>query len=268
MPSPTRLPAPVEGFSGGYFFQVTGGRTLSADPHSHDFYEILAVLEGQCVHNVNGVPFTCPAGRVTLLRPGDVHFVSGQAPDTNVLGLSVHPDEMRKFLTAYRLEPEREAMPPCYDLAAEETVHLLRLCQEASPACPLLLGRLLAAYAEGYRRQEEPLPAAFAAACAAMHQPENAAEGVPAFLRLSHFSHAQLCRMTRRWLHTTPVAYVSEIRLTLAYAMLVDGDLPPEVIGETVGYASFSHFCKRIKARYHRSPAAIRRSARSAPRTV
>ena len=88
----------------GYFFQQTLGRQLLTEPHSHDFYEMICLLSGSCVHIVNGFEVNCSEGDVFLLRPCDVHSIRDQGDGTNVAALSVAEPEVEQFITAYGFE--------------------------------------------------------------------------------------------------------------------------------------------------------------------
>lgn len=88
----------------GYFFQQTLGRQLLTEPHSHDFYEMICLLSGSCVHIVNGFEVNCSEGDIFLLRPCDVHSFRDQGDGTNVAALSVAEPEVEQFITAYGFE--------------------------------------------------------------------------------------------------------------------------------------------------------------------
>lgn len=256
-------------FSDGCFFQLTRGRPLMKTRHYHSFYELLCVVSGSCVQEVNGVPHTCGPGSVVFLRQRDVHCFTEQNAGTSVAALSVQPDEMRNFLTAYRLDPDGEQDAPFFVLTPSQLAETERLCGEGEhPVWRALLGLWLGALTAVRSACPDPVPASFAAVCAEMHRLENAAEGVPAFLRLSNFSHSQLCRLSKRWLHRTPLDYVNGIRLEYAYDLIAFGELDYVTICEQVGFSSFSHFSALVKKTYGMSPAAIRKKARGAPRTV
>ena len=93
------------------------------------------------------------------------------------------------------------------------------------------------------------------------NQPEYIREGVPALLRLSNFSHAQLCRIMKRMLDTTPQEYVIDLRLNLAFQMIQSTTLPLAAIAEQVGYSSLSHFITIFTQKYHITPSMLRKKA-------
>ena len=267
----------------GYFFQQTLGRPLMGTPHSHDFYEMICVLSGSCVHSVNGAETRCTEGDLFFLRPSDLHALSGQTEGTNVAALSVVPSEVEKFLCAYGLSddpalsgaPPTDA-PPHVRLHSGERAALGALCDrlfalpaaERTPLCRVLLGEVFAAIIKGRDQSESSVPPSFAALLAEMNQPVNAAGGVGVFLRLSNFSHAQLCRLTRKYLGMTPRDYVNTVRMKYAWELVVSSEESYEAICEAVGFSSFSYFCRLFVKTYGITPARARKSRSPGARTI
>lgn len=78
-------------------------------------------------------------------------------------------------------------------------------------------------------------------------------------------SERTLLRRFRQVLHTTPHAYVRELRLDAAARMLVNTDLSPERIAERVGYRDAAFFARIFRAKTGLSPRgfrAVRQGAR------
>lgn len=53
--------------------QVLNGKDLVHDLHKHDFYFVLAVLEGEGVHEIDFVQYPVHSHSIFILRPGQVH---------------------------------------------------------------------------------------------------------------------------------------------------------------------------------------------------
>ena len=92
-----------------------------------------------------------------------------------------------------------------------------------------------------------------------MNTMENIKEGIPAFLRVSGYSHSQLCRLMKKWLDTTPKEYINKVRLEHAYTMIVSSDQRFEEIADAIGFLSVSHFSDLIKKTYGFTPAELRK---------
>ena len=277
--------ADIEGFSDScYCFQLTLGRKLLEWAHSHEFYEICCVMSGSCVQRINGIERVLTEGSAVLLRPRDVHCFVGQSDGANLMSLSVTCGEMLRFLALYRLDSEPAFLPdappdgfsPDFEIPPDERVRIHRLCEATLTAedhaaydyMRVILGAMMSGFVENRYRSDGTMPADFVHTLAEMNKLENAAGGVPAFLRISNFSHSQLCRLTKRYLGMSPCEYVTRLRLKHAYFMIAYSDADYETISETVGFRSFSHFCSLIKKQYHETPAKIRRAAKELGRII
>ena len=267
----------------GYYFQLTLGRRLLDTIHSHDFYEIIYVLSGSCLHIVNSVGRLMEVGDLVLLRPSDRHSFDWQSDDTNVAAISIRRDELERFCAAYGLNCDHrlDFDQPTGDALfirigqldrtriASQCDELFALPPEArTPLCRVLLGEIFACLVKDQSDNEKSIPPVFAKVLTEMNRLPNAAEGVSAFLRLSNFSHAQLCRLTKRYLNMTPGEYVNSIRMRYAWELVVAGELDYETICETVGFCSFSHFCHLFREVYGITPARARKSRYTDNRTI
>ncbi len=256
----------------GFFLQLTMGRELSISYHNHDFYEIICVLSGSCKQIIGEEAWICETGDMVLLCPGDYHRLYDQIEKTNIAALSVSAEIMQTFLSAYAVCNRRAAV-----FLNTEELHQIRMyCTEAQMSTDidynkrvrLLLGQFIHCLTESEIKQQNPMPANFAQLLSKVSMPEVVAEGVPAFLRLSNYSFAHLCRLTKRYLGMTPGEYITSLRLKNAYEMIKWGSEQYEEIGEKVGFSSFSHFSKLIRQRYGMTPAQIRGQNKNNTRTV
>lgn len=256
----------------GYFLQLTNGRQLYNELHDHDFYELICVLSGACVHTLDGEVKRLSAGSMAFIRPGQTHSLTGQAVGTNVAALSFKRSEMSRFRAAF--DPDRLPGTVALDI---DTLHAIRhscerifVYQSGDPTLSLraLLGLLLSRLAEAETLADDAMPADFETLLVRMHSLGSASKGVPEFVRLSNFSYSQLRRLTLRYLGKTPGDYVTSLRLELAYDLIVWGNGGYEEIGDSVGFSSFSHFCKLIRETYGATPAKLRSSAKNRIRTV
>lgn len=263
-------------FENKYYIQGTFNRVLMAAIHDHNFYEINYVLEGGCSHIVNGIPIKMSVGDISILRPGDSHGFSSQLPHTNLMSLSVCVEEVDRFFYAYGTELQvslcNASEPPFFHLTAHQQNDFRTEFEQILIMDPLqrririkiLLDRALQFY---MLRLEHPpfgnaINSHLTEALARFNSPENIREGVPALLRLSNFSHAQLCRVMKKSLNVTPQQYVVTLRMNLAMELIQDSEIELETIVAHVGYASASHFNMIFTNRFGMTPAQARRKMR------
>lgn len=256
---------------GRYHFHMVNGRPLSAKAHMHDFYEIICVLSGSCYHTINDLEYFCQAGSISLVCPGEIHYLQKQSEGTIVAALSVSADEMQRFLAAYH---HTDTFIPI-TVNVGERQQLLHHCQHqllvmnelSLPNFRMLLGKILLYFLEA-ESQQSTIPDYFSQYLMEMQLPENIAEGVSAFLRISNFSYSQLCRLTKRYLNMTPGEYILSLRLQLAYEMILWGNESHEEICEEIGFSSYSHFCKLIRKHYGMTPAMIRKKSKEVTKSL
>ncbi len=65
--------------------QVLNGKDLVHDLHKHDFYFVLAVLEGKGLHEIDFVQYPVHSHSIFILRPGQVHKLELTADSTGFL---------------------------------------------------------------------------------------------------------------------------------------------------------------------------------------
>ncbi len=98
---------------------------LTSTTHSHDFYEIIYVYEGEGTHNINGNSFKLEKGCVMILQPGDFHNYSS---DTSMslfhCMFNFDPLELLgfQFVITY---PVIENLNPYFQLQIEQLFYLL-----------------------------------------------------------------------------------------------------------------------------------------------
>lgn len=265
--------ANIYGFAeNGFYFQRTSGRRLSSDLHCHTFYEFLYIVSGECVHEKNGIEDNVSAGDLIFIAPGSTHRFLSQSDNSDVIALSVVRDEMLPFLGLYNdlcnksftqnlsIEKSRILLEQCERITFENNdKYILQL--------RVILNQILIFGLEP-KYKDTAVPAEFSTAIKKMEALENASEGISAFLRLSGYSHSQLCRLTKKYLGMTPTDYVNQIRMNHAYDMIVYSDKDYETICDSVGIESFSYFCKLLKEHFGCSASKLRKGIEIMKKTI
>lgn len=248
----------------GFYLQLTLGRELSNIWHDHDFYEIICVLSGSCMHLINNTEWKFNTGNMVLIRPGIYHRLYAQEKNTNVMALSVRAETLHTFLDVFNIENEFPLI--CLNIDILQQINqfcsqiLTKEKTEYNRQVRLLLGQLLIYFSKSRTEAENAIPEHFRLILSKMQNLNTVAKGLPAFLQLSNFSYSQLNRLTKRYLNMTPGEYITSLRLQFAYDLIVHENLSYDTICDMVGFSSFSHFCKLIRQRYGMSPAKLRRS--------
>jgi len=249
----------------------------ASEPHLHvDYYEVMAVIAGSAEHRLRSGRQQLLPGHVLLIRPGDQHAIIGD-PATGIefFNVAFSPTAWRSFIDLARLrEPsawDGGDMPPLLRPAASGRDRLLRACGAALDRFPsntsmLDLVRFWTEVCDVVCPEPEPVartpvdakPQWLSAACAAMRREENLRDGVPRMLELTHVSPAHLSRSMRRHYGTTPTAYLTELRLQHASALLATTAGQINEIAHRCGFSSQSYFTRCFVQTYGVSPRRFR----------
>ncbi len=252
-----------------FFHSLVHNRALVRVLHRHEFYEIVLVISGSFHNILNGSEEILREGDIVFITPDDLHQCGESSAELDLLSMQIAPEEMERFIDAFGLRgvllrPQRphfvtfspgEARS-IYEVAgqmiAQSEENILRLYR-------IMLGRIMQCYLT--HAMQENMPVWLRLAMEQMKSLRNAAEGVPALLRLSNISHAQLCRVMKKCCGVTPQQYVRDLRLSLACQMIENSDADFLTISMQVGYNSFSHFYGAFREKYNMSPSEARCSA-------
>ena len=259
---PSYLKSEYFNFVNDYYLQLTAGKILSQRPHMHDFYEIIHVISGSCVQNINKHDFVCPVGSISIIKPLDIHFFSSQEKNTNIMVLSIKKEEFEKFLYCFSMSDRQ--FNQVYHLLPDEKERLHRLCISAltSDDVNLKKGIMSIIFAGILQNINKTItiPFDFQKVIAEMNKIENAKRGLDAFLELSNYSRTQLWRLSLKYLKTTPTEFINSIRIKHAYNLIAYTNLSFEDISAEVGFSSFSHFIQLIKKTYGTTPSKLRKN--------
>jgi len=257
----------------GYFYQLTYSRTLNQEIHYHGFYEIIIVISGQCKHFVNGIESILQENEVVILRPQDYHCFMGQSLNSNLLSISLTEEEINKFYMLYG-EKMRDLIyngenPLSFklDLIRQFMINKIYskiiIGSEVVLILKALISDIFNFLIENYVIHEIPeknIPLKFSDAVNSMKNVDYIVEGLPALIRLSCYSHTQLCRLMKKYYDISPKEYIFKLRMEYAYNMIKHSDLDFETIAEKIGYNSYSHFITSFTNKYGVSPSKLRKN--------
>lgn len=252
---------------GNYIFQYITDRRLTDIYHSHDFYEWIIIMNGECTKNINGDIYKLKKNNVVLLKPDDYHSFIGQSEDVRLLCLSVRCDEFEKFCYIYNLRSD--------DIKENRFFKNDRICETVLSLFPepesiskeqdlkLLFSFLIKICVDNLDLRGGNMPEWLVLTLKEMEKTQNIKEGIPAMIEISNYSRSRLSRLIKKYLGISLHEYISGLRLVTAHKDIVLTDKSLEEIGESVGYSSFSHFQKIFKEKYGITPARLRNKYRS-----
>ncbi len=244
-----------------YYFQTVSNRRLSHIYHTHDFYEMIIILEGEVVQVINNVSYKMLKGDCALLSLGDAHNFTHQSKDLKLLGLSVNTEEFERFALAFETKT-RNCPSPVF--SAPNAVNFIKPLAEStaltSNDCRLLLSFLLADFSVNSTSKEAFIPEHLGYAVKTFSTQENIFKSLDFFVSLSGYSYPHLYRLMKKYYSKTPHEFILNLKLEHAYKKLCYSDMALEEVAEAIGYKSLSHFHVIFKERYGISPATLRNS--------
>ena len=251
-----------------YILQLVFNKKLSEVYHSHNFYEMLIILQGEVIHTINSNDYKMSKGDGVLLFPGDEHYFKWQSADLELLGLSVLKDEFEIFYKGFDFGYLNHAKKPTttFFFSCEyELVEIQHMAMKYYKKpdnfldCKLLLCFILHNMFDLHLKDDSAIPTSLKNAVKSMREPNNIKEGLSALLRLSNYSYPHLYRLFKKYYHQTPHDFILNLRLESAYSQLVFSDLSIEKIMLNLGYSSLSNFHSIFKKKYGMTPNELRK---------
>jgi AraC family cel operon transcriptional repressor len=259
---------------------LTAGHRSPSGRHTHsDFYELVYTLGGTGRQLLPGGAMPMRTGFLAFIRPHDEHeFIVAGSGNLQFINLAFPAATWRSFAALADLTDtaawDRALLPPHTLLDTQTADHLAAVFQHAlhryvDAPTTLDLFAALTATIPALQAAHDPdrtdeAPAWLKSACTAMRDEENLRQGLARFRALASVSPGHLARATARYLHCTPVQYLTERRLARARFLLASTTEPITSIAYRCGFSSPSYFTSQFHARYRTSPRNYRTAARQA----
>ena len=195
--------------------------------HSHDYFELVLVEQGQVHHWINGVEELLCQGHLLFLRPSDTHALQG-TPGTGGRILNVifrkdtadhlldrYPEEVagRYFWQAGPLPATRRLHGPQLERAVN-CLTMLETSRRNLARIETCLLSVITHVLDAGDAGNDRAPGWLLAACRAAREPRVFRRGAEGFLAAAGRSHEHVCRQARRHLGLSPTQYVNRIRLS------------------------------------------------------
>ena len=273
--------SPSDGNQHFHHFSTTGTR-----PHSHEFCEIVFVLNGKVIHCVNGEEQHLREGDALFIRPDDIHFFKPEkkAPPCEIMLLSFqleffatisHYLEDDGFLHSYT----ESVVPPIFSISEPKLRELSNVLQSiADTALPLsyrkirlkvILAQLLTEYFLPFSgTSDEEFPFWLQQLCEKMNEPENFIVGLRRMQLLSGYTPEHLCKIFRKYLRQTPTAFINERKINHAAQLLTDTDLSIAEVTYAVNIQSLSRFYHLFQQQFSCTPIQYRKRMQMARKLI
>jgi AraC family L-rhamnose operon transcriptional activator RhaR/AraC family L-rhamnose operon regulatory protein RhaS len=254
--------------------------------HTHDCYELVYVLSGSGLHQIDDRTYPILAGDCYLMRPGDTHrYTSDGIRIVNVLfleSLFARPEwselaslpGLAPFLTEASHRHKLSLSPPHDHEVASRCERLRRELAERRPGFAigakailvdllLTLDRLAVALRRPAEPVEGPPPGAVASSLALIHERFGTPLTVAELAREAGLTPNYFGERFARELGMPVHAYLNRLRVEKARELLERTDDPVTDIALGVGFDTCSYFGKVFRQHTGYTPRAYRKSVRA-----
>ena len=244
------------------------------DLHWHHSIEIISIVKGSYLFEINLETYRLNAGDICFLNSGDLHRITGLEPDTlhDVLIFDPHileftyPDELQEQVVAPFLNHEQifrnilHPTDPFHPAAAPLINRLMKLSMERKAnwylSCKLMLIELLSLLTKTQFLQQ-----ADAAWSASDKQKISRYKKVVSYME-KHYAERislddlselvscnsqYLCRFFREITGYTPIQYLVSYRIDRACELLADTTMPVLEISMECGFDNVSYFIRKFR---------------------
>jgi AraC family cel operon transcriptional repressor len=256
-------------------YRYVNSKTEYFRPHTHDYYEIFIMLEGNAVHMINGEERLLKAPDAVFVRASDAHnYRHADEEPFNFLNLTftaktldeifsyLCDSEERSRLMTATLSPTvslpksalssiRSQMGVIRAIAPEDTVR-------KKTALRVLLMYLFANVFSDFEA-EEIIPYWLSDVCEKMQHKSNFPEGLSRMIELSGKSREHLTRSMRKYLRKSPSEFINEVRLNYIANMLLNSNHKILDIVFDSGFNTISHATTLFREKFGMSMSDYRR---------
>lgn len=249
--------------------------------HAHEFAEIILILSGNILHQINSSTQELKANTIVFLRPNDCHSLhpAPGLPPCELLLLSFSLEffaDLSRFLEDDTfLHRYTEGVLPATFTISEKAMRELSLTllhinslnislTEKKIRFKVLLLELLTRFFLSPKRAAEAAgrPTWLNDLCTLMQKQENFILGLKRMQQLSGYTPEYLCTVFRRHLGQTPTAYINELRLNCAARLLANSDESIENIARHLHLNSLSRFYRLFREQFGSPPGDYRKRAK------
>lgn len=224
--------------------------------HTHDFWELFYLTEGEVEHLINGHVVLLEKGDFVCVRPNDVHGYRCQEGKSYQMQCITVTDELfRKYLSLYSLDYDelhsgyetgiqyRLASKEFQEIVEEfKIVEHTRLLDEkqAKRHEAILLGECLKLFIN--RKELKSLPDWISKIVETANSPEGMQMKVSDIYGYSCYGKTQCIKLFKQYMGVTPGEYFVDCKIRYARYLLINTDLSVLEICGRIGYDSLSHF--------------------------
>ena len=243
--------------------------------HGHTDWEILLVLQGQILHQINGTSeLLCP-GSGCLVGPMNKHAIfypDQKKNDFQGVSIIVRDSHLRNFLQLYTPTLYDELLnskDPLYFSISRNSIEkytdlLLNIqnynqkeyCQQQ---CNIVFTYLILKIME-HQASPFSIPDEIKDFVRLLNNPSVSKEEIQAAQDSLPYSYSQLSRVFKKHLHCTITQYVNQVKMNYAKELLSSTEIPIAQIARELQFESGAHFHILFKKMFNITPLNYRKN--------
>ena len=244
--------------------------------HTHEYYEIALLLEGELTQWIAGEKFDCGTQSLCLVRPEDSHILKNFHSQKRSLLINC-PFSIRLFnevqrelnqWSQHQFHAKPLVLPKVSSRRWESWIdRILDLEQERALGPGFAVAEFKALLSEIFLLllNQPPClqaPKWFLNVCDDMQLQKNFILGLPRLLNMVDCTQEHLTRTFKKHLGLSPTTYINRLRIREAAAMLTMSDKPLLTVMADCGFRDISHFRRCFAEVYGITPSHYAKSKR------
>lgn len=245
--------------------------------HTHDYFEILFVVEGNFLDFTNGQVSIKNEGTLIFFRPCDTHRIEmNEDKDCHLINITFSKKTTQELLHylgdgfdsdpfLYSSNPQKVLLDNTQKMDLHIKLEQLNVIAQSDKKrlrtnFHFILSELFYKYLFTQTKiNKKNIPDWLNKLCENMSEKENFSRGASAMIELSGKNHSYLCRTFKKYLNTNPTDFINEFRLSFASNLLINSDKNVLNICYEVGFDSLGHFYKLFKEKFDLPPLQYRK---------
>lgn len=254
--------------------------------HTHDYYEIVMVLENHFLHTVNNVTRRPERGEIVILRPGDTHSAVPLGDGAHVIrDIYVHPVlfedvcagfgiaaedvadwENRENCAVFTVErDEVRALNSKLDFPffIDDVTYWKENAAQTALIKRAIVSQILGLYYHKNLLLQKTMPNCVVKIVAALQDPRFRDLSIAEMAYELGYSHPYLCEQFKTYFGKTIQRFLIDARLEKAAGLLTETNHSVEQISRICGWSKTSSFIRNFSRTYGQTPSQYRKSAQA-----
>ena len=244
--------------------------------HTHDYFEIYIITNGNFTHYINNELYNVSAGDACLIRPNDCHkLVYSLSENGHHLNFMIKPEYAKLIFDSFG--------PDVYDSIIKKRtalnfslnqVDLSKIINTITPLIntkspiksrtmrtKVIVSYLLSEMLIQKIVRSNTFPQWFLSFLKELNNPTKK-YNVKELAKQTNYSYSRLSRIFKDYMDITIVTYINNIKINYACNLLCNTDMSIIQIANELNYESIGHFNKLFKNQMHVTPSEYRQKSK------